>query len=171
MKKKVLFLYAFTLAGIVIWLGLIFLAPYLKSRSLESNVFLYALFSPLCHQIPSRSFFIFNYPLAVCARCLGIYFGFFAGAGLFPFVRRFSNLTLPKTQTFVFFTFPAALDFIGNLLHLWGSSNGLRFGTGFIWGTLLPFYFIPGMADFLSKLKRKKASSGAAMRSILSLKS
>jgi uncharacterized membrane protein len=171
MKKKALFLYSFTLVGIVIWLGLIFLAPYLKSRSLESNIFLYALFSPLCHQIPSRSFFIFNYPLAVCARCLGIYFGFFAGAGLFPFVRRFSNLTLPKTQTFVFFTFPVALDFIGNLLRLWRSSNGLRFSTGFIWGAVLPFYFIPGMADFLSRLKRKKASSGATMRSKLSLKS
>jgi uncharacterized membrane protein len=165
MKKKALFLYSFTLVGIVIWLGLIFLTPYLKSRSPESNIFLYALFSPLCHQIPSRSFFIFNYPLAVCARCLGIYFGFFAGAGLFPFVRRFSNLTLPKTRTLIFFTFPVALDFIGNLFRLFRSSNGLRFSTGFIWGALLPFYFIPGMVDFLSKLKTRKASSDAKMLS------
>jgi uncharacterized membrane protein len=161
MKKKALFLYSFTLVGIVIWLSLIFLAPYLKSRSQESSILLYALFSPLCHQIPSRSFFIFNYPLAVCARCLGIYFGFFAGTGIFPFLRRLSNLALPKNRTFIFFTFPLALDFIGNLFHLWRSSNDLRFSTGFVWGAVLPFYFIPGMVDFLLKLKTRKASSEA----------
>jgi len=170
MKKKEVFLYSFTLAGIVIWLGLIFLAPYLKSRFLESSIFLYALFSHLCHQIPSRSFFILNYPLAVCARCLGIYFGFFAGAGFFPLVRRFSKLALPKTRTFVFFSLPLALDFIGNLLRLWRSSNELRFCTGFIWGAVLPYYFIPGMLDFLLKLKTKKASSGAKIKLRLSLR-
>jgi hypothetical protein len=58
-----------------------------------------------------------------------------------------------------------ALDFIGNLFRLWRSSNGLRFSTGFIWGALLPFYFIPGMVDFLSKLKTRKASSDAKMLS------
>jgi uncharacterized membrane protein len=64
-----------------------------------------------------------------------------------------------------------ALDFIGNLLSLWRSSNGLRFSTGFIWGAVLPFYFIPGMVDFLLKLKTKKASSGATMKPKLSLRS
>jgi len=157
-EKKAFFVYLFTLLGIVIWLGLIFLAPYLKSRSSELHVFIYALFSPLCHQLPSRSFFIFNYPLAVCARCLGIYFGFLAGAGLFPFIRKFSSLALPKTLTFVVVTFPVAVDFLGNFLRLWSTPNWLRFSTGLIWGTILPFYFIPGIIDLLLKLKRGKAA-------------
>jgi uncharacterized membrane protein len=38
-------------------------------------------FSVVCHQRPERSFWIFGAPVAVCARCLGIYLG--AAIGLF----------------------------------------------------------------------------------------
>ncbi len=40
----------------------------------------YAFFSHICHQDPARSFWIFGAPLAVCARCLGIYAGALGGA-------------------------------------------------------------------------------------------
>ncbi len=33
------------------------------------------LFHALCHQIPERSLWIAGAPMAVCARCAGIYFG------------------------------------------------------------------------------------------------
>src|ERR1700761_8410929 len=36
-------------------------------------------FSSLCHQNPDRSFLIRGVPVAVCARCLGIYLGVVAG--------------------------------------------------------------------------------------------
>jgi uncharacterized membrane protein len=36
-------------------------------------------FSPICHQDPARSFWILGAPVAVCARCLGIYIGAAAG--------------------------------------------------------------------------------------------
>jgi uncharacterized membrane protein len=32
-------------------------------------------FSLVCHQRPDRSFYLFGAPIAVCARCLGIYLG------------------------------------------------------------------------------------------------
>ena len=44
-------------------------------------------FSPVCHQDPARSFWLFGAPLAVCARCLGIYLGAAAGAWI-PAPRR-----------------------------------------------------------------------------------
>jgi len=158
--KKTILLYSLILIGAVIWLGLIFLAPYSQSKTSELNIFIYALFSPFCHQLPSRSFFIFSYPLAVCARCLGIYSGFFSGTVLFPLVRKFSNLSNPKARTFILLTLPVAVDFLGNFLRLWKAANWLRFSTGFIWGAILPFYFIPGMIDFLLKLKRRKTAFG-----------
>jgi len=84
-KSKILLVYFLTLCGIIIWLGVIFLAPYLKSQSSGLQAFCYGIFSPICHQNPSRSFFLFGYPLGVCARCFGIYFGFLGGTGLYPF--------------------------------------------------------------------------------------
>ncbi len=37
-------------------------------------------FSVVCHQDPARSFWIAGAPVAVCARCLGMYLGAVAGA-------------------------------------------------------------------------------------------
>jgi len=40
----------------------------------------YLVFTPFCHQLPDRSFHLLGVPLAVCARCTGIYLGIFIGA-------------------------------------------------------------------------------------------
>lgn len=155
-RNKILLIYSSTLIGIILWLGVVFMAPYLKSQSSDLNKFFYDIFSPICHQIQSRSFFLFGYPLAVCTRCFGIYVGFFVGTGLFPFLKGFSNLNLPKTKIFIFMSLPIAFDFIGNLLHFWVTPNWLRFITGFLWGKILPFYFIIGLTDLILKSARTK---------------
>ncbi len=41
---------------------------------------LFQFFSVVCHQDPARSLWIAGAPVAVCARCLGIYLGAIAGA-------------------------------------------------------------------------------------------
>jgi hypothetical protein len=46
-KNKVGLVYFLTLAGILLWLGLIFLAPYLKSQDSGLNVFAYLIFAPI----------------------------------------------------------------------------------------------------------------------------
>jgi uncharacterized membrane protein len=156
-KNKTFLLYFLTLGGIVIWLGVIFLAPYLKNGSLDLNIFIYVCFSPTCHQIPARSFFIFGYPLAVCGRCLGIYFGFLGGTVLYPFLKGFSNLNFPKARTFILFSFPIVIDTMGNFFRLWMTPIWFRFFIGFLWGTILPFYFIKGFTDvFLRKNRLTK---------------
>jgi len=152
-KNKILLIYFLTAIGIIAWLSMIFLAPYLKSRSSGINTYFYAVFSPFCHQIPSRSFSIFHHPLAVCARCLGIYFGFLAGVALYPFVRGFSEISLPKVKTFIFISLPIVIDTIGNFF-LWVSPSWLRFILGVIWGFMLPFYLITGIADYFVNIKK-----------------
>src|ERR1051325_11510290 len=40
---------------------------------------IYRMYSPICHQFDSHSIHIGGYKLAVCSRCMGIYFGFLLG--------------------------------------------------------------------------------------------
>jgi uncharacterized membrane protein len=154
--KRIIFIYALTLAGIIVWLAAIALAPYLRSQGHGLAPFVYACFSPLCHQVPSRSFYIFGFPLAVCARCLGIYLGFFAGTMLYPLRRGFSALRLPKTPAFLAVSFPIVFDTAANILHIWKTPNVLRLATGILWGLILPFYFITGVAEISLHWTRKK---------------
>ena len=156
-KQRILLVYYLTLGGIIIWLGVIFLAPYLRSHDSSLSAFAYLVFTPICHQIPSRSFHLFGEPLAVCARCLGIYFGALGGIGLYPLINGFSKLALPKARIFILVSVPIIIDAGGNFLNLWVSSHWIRFMTGFLWGLILPFYFIVGVSDFVLKRAQEKA--------------
>lgn len=154
-KTKLVLIYIFTLTGIIIWIGTIFLAPYLKSQSSPFSGFIYAVFSPTCHQISSRCFYAFGYPVAVCARCLGIYSGFLLGTLFYPVVKGISSPTLPKARIFILLSIPIVLDTAGNLLDIWTSSDWVRFLTGVVWGLILPFYFLAGLTDYLLRRREK----------------
>jgi uncharacterized membrane protein len=53
-----------------------------------------------------------------------------------------------------------AVDGAAGLLGLWRSPIGIRFATGFVWGTVLPFYFVTGLAD-LVRTRRARAAARA----------
>jgi uncharacterized membrane protein len=151
--------WAWPVLGVTLWLALIFLAPWLAARGASSSArVIYAAFSPTCHQIAGRCFALGGQPLAVCGRCLGIYAGFAAGLALYPFVRGFSKLALPKARLFLLLTLPLAVDGTAGLLGVWRSPIGLRFATGLLWGTVLPFYFVTGVAD-LVRTRRERAAA------------
>ena len=64
------------------------MAPYLSSSGYSlAALAIFWFFSPVCHQDPARSFWLFGVPVAVCARCLGIYVGAAMGAWI-PAPRR-----------------------------------------------------------------------------------
>ncbi len=130
---------------------LIILAPYLLHSKSKYGLFIYFIFSPLCHQIPEKSFYLFGFPLAVCSRCTGIYLGFLIGTLIYPFFRNLGNSKLPSPKVFILFSLPMMVDVGGNFFNLWTSLNILRFITGIIWGVILLFYLIPGIVD-LSRL-------------------
>jgi uncharacterized membrane protein len=156
-KSATVLVYILTLLGTLGWLAAIVLAPYLQSRSPGGvSSVLYAMFSPVCHQIPERSFFFHGFPLAVCGRCLGVYTGFLAGLLAYPAVRGFRKVALPSLPLFAVFSLPIGLDFAGGLLGLWSSPIWLRFATGFLWGTPLPFFFVTGLAELFG---RRRASA------------
>jgi uncharacterized membrane protein len=64
------------------------MAPYLSASGYSLVALtIFWFFSPVCHQDPARSFWLLGAPVAVCARCLGIYLGAAAGAWI-PAPRR-----------------------------------------------------------------------------------
>lgn len=148
-------IYFLTCSGIILWLGVIFLAPYLKSKSNPFGILIFYIFEPLCHQIESRCFYLWGKALPVCTRCLGIYTGFLFGAGFFPLFRGFSMLQIPRAKTFFVFSAPIVIDFVGNFLNIWASGAWLRFAVGLLWGSILPYYFITGAADFFIHQSRR----------------
>lgn len=156
--KVVAAVHRLTLAGSAAWLGAIVMAPALMPGSRELGGFLYALFSPVCHQIPGRSFFLGDFPLAVCGRCLGIYLGFFLGALAFPVIPGLSRNSTPSTEAFLLFSLPIGVDVLGNFLGLWTASKAVRLGTGLVWGLVLPSYFIIGAARAWLDLKKQPAA-------------
>lgn len=155
-RKAVVPLFAATLLGVLAWLSAIFLAPYLMRRSPGAANFVYALFSPVCHQIPGRCLTFQGYPLAVCGRCLGIYTGFLAGLLIYPFVRGFSEIALPSGRLFLSFSIPIGLDFAAGLTGIVDSPIGVRFATGVLWGGILPFYFMAGVSELLLRRAGQK---------------
>ena len=148
--------------GAALWLAGIFLAPLLAGRGAGGTARLvYAVYAPVCHQIPGRSFRLLGQPLAVCGRCLGIYAGFAAGLILYALARGFRRPpVLPPARLFLLLTLPLAVDGLGGLLRLWRSPIGLRFATGFVWGGLLPWYALAGLAD-LVRARRERAAARA----------
>ena len=157
--------YTATLAGALAWLAGIFLAPALAATRPRLSAFLYALYAPVCHQIRTRSFLFHGLPLAVCGRCLGIYAGVLAGLAAYPLVRGLHRAAvLPPLWLLAACSLPIALDVAASWTGFSASSNALRFATGLAWGALLPYYFVPGVAELVSRLlgrKRRDETAGA----------
>jgi uncharacterized membrane protein len=145
--RRIITVYGLTAAGTLAWLAGIFLDPYWHDQGVRWANLVRALYSPVCHQLPSRSFHAWGFPLGVCARCLGIYLGFGAGLALYPVVRGFRRVHIPETKAFLAVSAPIVIDTAAVFLGIWDSSGPLRLALGVLWGSILPFYFITGFAE------------------------
>ena len=138
----------------IIWGALIiavFSAPLLLSESSSvAAFFAYLPFSFICHQIPERSFALLNYPLAVCHRCSGIYFGLFLGTLLSPV---FFRVSPHARRIFIFsatafLAFDALLPFTG----LWSGFWLCRFLTGLVFGVAVAPFAVIGLDEILTQI-------------------
>ncbi len=159
--------YVSTLLAVLIWLALIVAAPLLVSREhYFSSLVIYRSFSAVCHQMPERSFELFGYPLAVCARCTGIYAGFLLGLFIYPLARRLDDDTLPERRWLLLAAAPMLLDFAGNAVGLFTNSFTSRTITGLIAGAATAFYILPGLVAASSQFLHKRAAARARAFSI-----
>ncbi len=81
----------------------------------------------VCHQLPARSFWIFGAPVAICARCLGIYLG--AALGLLLRTSRFVAMRLLVVAAFL-----NLLDAVTEVAGWHGNWMMARFVLGFALG-------------------------------------
>jgi uncharacterized membrane protein len=102
--------YRLLLLAVTLWLALIFCAPLAKSAESAWWPFLYGFFHSVCHQNPDRTFTAWGSPLAVCHRCLGLYFGFWLGLLLLTRIRRPAKMLLARPRLLLIALAPLALD-------------------------------------------------------------
>ncbi len=122
------------------------------------GAFLYLLFSPICHQLPQRSFMLDGMSWAVCQRCAGIYMGMFAAALLVPARWWASVLSAERRRTWALLSAaPLAADALLPRTGHWASTPASRFLTGILFGVMLMTLLLPGVAECLRTLRARPA--------------
>ena len=155
-------------------LGLAVSAPALRAQGspLLSQV-VYKLFSGACHQIPERSFYLWGFPLAVCARCAGLYAGAAAGLLAYPLVRRpLARTDAPPRAWLLLAALPTAVDLLLGLTGLWENTHLSRFLTALLAGAAAAFYVVPGCVElgvrglrrFVGQLDSREGRRGEVSR-------
>jgi uncharacterized membrane protein len=135
---------AWTLVPLVLVAG-VFAVPYFLTHGFLIIAFaLHHGFALICHQRPERSFWIFGAPVAVCARCLGIYLG--AAIGL---------LLRTSRQVAVSILISAAamnvLDVATELVGLHGNWLAVRFALGLALGAAGGLLISSAVADAVAQ--------------------
>lgn len=114
--------------GSLVWVALVWLAPWARAQGWPGAGWLYAFFAPVCHQRPERSFHCFGFQLAACHRCVGLYIGFVAGLLALPYLHRLRAFLLARSRVILLFFAPLVIDVA---LFKWNVPMS-RFATGLV---------------------------------------
>jgi uncharacterized membrane protein len=144
------------LCAAAVWCGAILAAPAALAADgpvHSAGTMIYAFFSTVCHQWDSHSFHAFGHKLPVCIRCSAIYFGFFAGVVLYPFIgaaieRRFGARTILAAAVA-----GMVIDVGCSMLGILDSSTASRLVTGGAFGILTAFVLTPVFYEIIASLR------------------
>jgi len=135
-------------AGALAFVALIYAAPLALAGGHEFFArVVYNGFHVACHQMPERSFHLAGHPLAVCARCFGVYAGFASAAFVYPLVRRVERDDTPARVWLILAALPLGLDFALEFFGVRENTHLSRFLTGALLGGVVAFYVVPGVVD------------------------
>jgi uncharacterized membrane protein len=137
--------------GLYVFLPL--LAPVLMASGFTgpSNL-IYSAYRFACHQLPSRSFFIFGHQMAFCQRDTAIYASLFLAVILFGFVRH--RVKPLPWQAYIAFIAPMALDGITQLFGLRSSNWQLRVITGVLFGIGSAWLALPYLEEAFQDIRQ-----------------
>ena len=147
-ERRPLLMWTILLTGLLLLLAFIVGAP--LARAGQYNLIsgtLYQALSYVCHQQPQRSFFIAGQPLAVCARCTGVYAGFALTTLLYPLFTSLRRTSAPDRKWLFIATARLAIDFGLGLLGFWNNTHGSRFITGALFGSVGLLYVMPALVE------------------------
>jgi uncharacterized membrane protein len=115
-------------------------APYLSFLGLDAVAkYIYGIYGLSCHQVPSRSFFIFDHQIAVCARCFSFYLSMLAFGTLVSLI---DVRPLDRKIAFLLVV-PILMDVLLQTLGIKESTNLLRVTTAALLSLSLSFYGYP----------------------------
>jgi len=112
----------------------------------------------VCHQIPDRTLWIGGSYLPVCARCTGVYLGFYVGYLMLPFRNRRAEGP-PNIFITLSMVIPMIVDGIGQFLGMWTSTNDIRLITGLLFGASIS-PFLVYLLSILSSTRMPKMIRG-----------
>ena len=146
--RRPLLTWTILLIGSLLLLAFIVGAP--VARATQHGIIgaiLYQAFGYVCHQEPERSFFIAGQPLAVCARCTGVYSGFALTTLLYPLFTSLRRTSTPERKWLFLAAAPLTIDFGLGFLGIWENTHWSRFITGALLGSSVVFYVMPALAE------------------------
>lgn len=146
--RRPLLVWGSTATFVLALVALILAAPLMLAHGHElAGQAVYQAFSRACHQLPERSFYLAGHPLAVCARCTGLYAGLAAGVLFFPLVRPLRSALTPARLWLLAAAAPTFLDFSLGFFGIWQNTHLSRFVTGALLGAVAAFFIVPGLVD------------------------
>ena len=108
------------------------------------------LFTPMCHQLPARSWHVDGVALAVCHRCFGIYAALPLGALTFGAMRPWrAALRRHAKPVFIGALTVPGVDWIGGVLGVWASSAVVQSSTGAFFGLAAGYYLAQAFSEML----------------------
>jgi hypothetical protein len=132
----------------------------LSAGHVVAAILVRAVLSPLCHQLPERSFLLEGSPLAVCARCMGLYGGFalgaLAAAGLAWRGRRGGLAPRgPGRAPLLMAALPSAFQLAAELAGLSAGGGTARALTGALLGFAVAFYAAAAVDELPTEFARE----------------
>ncbi|HVF44889.1 MAG TPA: DUF2085 domain-containing protein [Pyrinomonadaceae bacterium] len=153
------------LAVAAAWVAAIASAPLLRAGGYGvASAFVYKVFSATCHQMPGRSFHFAGEPLAVCARCAGLYAGALGGLLFYPAVRGLAGTGVPRRGWLFLAVAPTGLDFALGFFGVWENTHWSRFLTALPAGAACAFYIVPGFVGMCAEGFRRRGAPRAPAR-------
>lgn len=147
----------------LLWTAGVVVAPWLATNGSFLAPWLRLLYKPGCHQIPERCLDLGFGPMAVCARCTGLYLGGCLGL-VWTTLRNSSSRPRPLWLAVV--ALPTVLDFISGQLGLPSLANWPRFGLAVPLGLLAGLYLGDALLEIVRQNSQTPESSTISQDSV-----
>ncbi len=156
-RRQAVRVWMVTLFVVFAWVFAIMLAPIAKAEGLAGiSAPLYHFFSFICHQLPSRSFYVDGEEFGVCSRCFGVYFGLLAGVAVYPLWRRIDEIE-PLARFWLFLAcIPMGIDWSLTFLGIWENTPLSRFVTGLILGVACSTFIVPALVEITRNISYRR---------------
>ncbi|SRR6266508_4665206 len=113
------------------------------------SALVYVVFSPICHQMPGRSFELLGFPWAVCHRCSGIYLGVLFAAVFYTAIPHRLTSHDMRRHWVVAAMAPLIIDVGLTAAGVWNNVPLSRLGTGFLFGAMISSLLVPALSELL----------------------